>query len=45
LYRLRDVRVSGRLTVTGYKYNVKTGEKTDLPDGCYIDFQNVQNVA
>lgn len=33
---------SGRLTVTGYKYNYATGTKTNLPSGCYIDFQYVR---
>lgn len=30
---------SGRLTVTGYKYNRATGVRTELPSDCYITFQ------
>lgn len=46
LYReLNTASVSGTLTVTGYKYNCKTKQRTELPSGCYITFQNVQRTA
>ena len=32
---------TGRMNVTGYKYNMKTGTVTQLPSGCYIDFAHV----
>lgn len=36
-----QTRLTGRITVTGYKYNFYTKTRTNLPSGCYIDFANV----
>lgn len=33
--------ISGRITVTGYKYNFYTKTRTELPSGCYIDFSDL----
>lgn len=33
--------ISGRIIVTGYKYNFYTKTRTELPSGCYIDFSDL----